>query len=383
MAIDIQKCDASNIEDLGKVWSITYRSGEPFVDDPTRSHLADKYVAYLDDEPVGGYGVSPMTATRGAATFKCGGVLAVAVMPHVRNGGVGGTMMRHLLADYFEKGYELASLYGFRETWYRQFGYEIAGSRYRISVEVPFFPKVRGTLPVRQFSVKDAHAEIEECYKEFAHRRSGFNIRENGQWERTLPANSNRTVYVAGDPVEAYIVIQHETAFWQDQQIAEFAWTTKAGYDTMLSVIGGIGKNKTSVTWVEPSDCPFRATYWDRGATVSLANHIMYRVINVKKALEGLKSSATGSFSLEVVDDVLPQNKGPWNVAFNPDEVTVTKTDKAGLTIDVRQFAQAFLGEPSLSLLAMNGLVEVLNPQDLREAEKLLTPSPTLCFDQF
>lgn len=382
VAIEIKKCDDSNIQDLGKIWSLTYRSGSPYEVDQTRSHLSENYIAYLNGEPAGAYGISPMTATRGEATYQCAGVLAVAVMPHIRNSGVGGIMMRQALRDYYDKGYELAHLYGFRETWYRQFGYEVAGVRYRLSVEVPFFPKVRGDLPVRQFGIEGVE-RIKACYETFAHRRSGFNLRHNGQWERIFPTESNRTIYAAGDPVEAYIVLQHQANFWEEQEIIEFVWSTKRGYDAMLAVLAGIGKNKTKVTWFEPSDSPFRAFYWDRGASISLTNTLMYRVINVKKALEGLKPKVSGSFTIEVADEDLPENAGPWRVAFSPEKVTVEKTTDAGLKIDVRQFAQALLGEPSLAYLAMNELVEVRDQNDLTEAEKLLCPSPTLCFEAF
>lgn len=382
MPLEIRTGDESNVQDLGKVWSLTYRSGQPYEVDETRSHLSENFIAYQDDEPVGAYGMSPMTATRGRAEFKCAGVLAVAVMPHVRNSGVGSGMMRYALRDYYERGYELAHLYAFRETYYRQFGYEAVGEKYKISVESPFFPKVRQSLHVRQFGV-EGQSHIEACYQEFAHRRSGLNLRYNGQWERLLPRESNRTVYAAGDPVEAYVILQHQANFWEEQEIVEFVWTTRRGYDTMLSVLAGIGKNKTKVTWIEPSDSPYRSFYWDRGASVTISNQLMYRVINVKKALEGLKSDTSGEFTIEIEDEVIPENKGPWKITFSPDLVTVEPTNEAGLKMPVQQFAQAFLGEPSLSLLAKNEYVEVRNQQDLKEAEKLLPPSPTLCYEGF
>lgn len=151
----------------------------------------------------------------------------------------------------------------------------------------------------------------------------------------------------------------------------------------MLGVLAGIGKNKTKVTWYEPSDSPFRAFYWDRGASISLSNTLMYRVINVKKALEGLKPVASGSFSIEINDEDIPENRGPWQVTFSPEQVTVEPTATAGLKMDIRQFAPALLGEPSLAYLAMNEFVEVRDENQLREAEKLLTPSPTICFEAF
>lgn len=382
MTIDVRPVDDSNIADLGKVWSITYRSGEPFVVDPTRQHLSENYVAYLNGEAVGAYGVSPMSATRGRAEFKCGGVLAVAVMPHVRNSGVGAEMMKYLLRDYYQKGYELAHLYAFRESWYRKFGYEVVGCKYKISVDAAKFPRVKGELEVKQYGLEGVE-KIEACYREFAHRRSGLNLRHNGQWERQFPRESNRTVYAAGDPVEAYVIVQHKVDFWVDQEIIEFAWTTRRGYESILGVLRAIGKNKSSVTWIEPSDSPYRTYFWDNGASLAITNQVMYRVINVKKALEGLKPICSGSFTLQVLDDVIEENCQPYRVEFSPAGVTVTPCESANIEIGISQFAQALLGEPSLATIASNGFVDVHNEDDLAAANLLLPPSPTLCIEGF
>jgi polyphosphate kinase len=51
--------------------------------------------------------------------------------------------------------------------------------------------------------------------------------------------------------------------------------------------------------------------------------------------------------------------------------------------MDIRQFSQAFMGEPSLITLAMNDLVDVKSSQDLYAASQLLTASSVCCLDAF
>ena len=383
MALSVEKCSDADLEALGKVWSVTYRNGEPFTRDAEKPRMSEDFVAKQDDVAVGGFGVSPMTATRGEAEFQCAGVLAVAVMPHVRGGGVGSAMMKFGVREYFERGYELASLYAFKETFYRTFGYETTGLRYRISVDMNVLPRVKATLPIRQLGA-DSIDVIRDCYHTFSHKRSGLNLRHGIQWDRILPKDSLRTIYAAGDPVEAYAILQHNVEFWADQEIVEFVWTTKRGYDSILSVFAGTGINKKNVVWTEPSDSPFRTRYWDHDANVTGLNpQIMFRVVNVRKGLEGLKPAASGSFTIEISDEVVPENNGPWRVTFSPQGVKVEPSKTAGFKIDIRQFTQAFMGEPSLSNLVMNDLVEIKDIDDVREAEKLLTPSPTVCFEMF
>jgi predicted acetyltransferase len=384
VAVEVGPCSAGDLEALGKVWSITYGNGEPFTRDPSKTRLSEDFVAKQDGVAVGGFGISPMTATRGEAEFKCAGVLAVAVMPHIRGGGVGSAMMRYAIHEYRDRGYELASLYAFKDSFYRAFGYEVTGLRYKISVDINAFPRIKPTLPIRQLKA-DSVDVIKDCYHAFAHKRSGLNLRQGNQWDRILPKDSNRTVYVAGDPVEAYAVVQHKIDFWTDQDIVELVWTTQKGYDSLLSVFSGIGINKKNLVWTEPSDSPFRARYWDHDASVTgLTPQIMFRVLNVKKGLEGLKPSGSGNFIIEIVDEVVPENNGPWHVTFSPSGVQVESTAKApGFTMDIRRFTQAFMGEPSLSSLLLNELFEVHDLDQVKAAEILLTPSPTLCFESF
>lgn len=383
MAIEIEKCSEADLESLGKVWSVTYNNGEPCERNPDKPRLSEDFIAKSDGVAVGGFGVSPMSATRGEAEFQCAGVLAVAVMPHVRGGGVGGKMMRFGIREYFERGYELASLYAFKESFYRAFGYETTGLRYKISVDMNVFPRVKATLPIRQLDAGSVDL-IQDCYRTFAHKRSGLNLRHDYQWNRILPPDSKRTIYAAGDPIEAYAILQHKVEFWQDQEVVEFVWTTKRGYDSILSVIAGTGINKKNAVWVEPSDSPFRTRYWDHDANVvGLTPQLMFRVLNVKKGLEGLKPVNSGSFTIQITDDVIPENNGPFRVTFSPSGVTVEAAESAGFSMDIRQFTQAFMGEPSLANLVMNDLVEIRDMDQVREAEKLLTPSPTICFEMF
>jgi predicted acetyltransferase len=99
--------------------------------------------------------------------------------------------------------------------------------------------------------------------------------------------------------------------------------------------------------------------------------------------LSKLTAEESGEFTIRVRDDIVPENEGPWRIVFSPEGIEVTACDAADLEIDVRQFAQAYLGEPSLADLARIGLVDVKSRDALRAATRLLPASPTLCNDFF
>lgn len=371
--------DAADLGGLGKVWSLTYTNGEPYTEWPTVKY-SELFAAWQGEAVVGAYGILPMEVTRGQAALKCAGVFAVAVAPHIRGAGVGQGMMAYHVRQSREAGYLLGALYPFDDRFYRKVGYETCGIRYVVSVDAPTLKRYPSDLPVRVLGPEGAEV-IHDCYLKWAHERSGLNTRPGGHWQRVLPSDSHRTVYVAGDPAEGYLVLQHKSDFWVDQHISEFVATTRRAYEALLNVIAAIGINKTAVSWAEASDSPYRASYWHRGASVKETTpQIMYRVLDVPGALRALKPGEAGSFTLRVEDALVPENRGPWKVTFEPGAVAVEPCDSASLSLDIRQFTQAFLGEPSLADLARSGWVQ---GDGLSEAQKLLPASPTLCMDFF
>ncbi|AIE88084.1 GNAT family N-acetyltransferase [Fimbriimonas ginsengisoli] len=372
-------------EDAGgfyDVRALTYNNGDPVPEERRVFKHTRPFAALSDGEVAGAFVTLDLTCTRGKATLRCVGVAGVAVYPHRRKGGIGTTMMKWLIRQLREEGIPVASLYAFREPFYRRAGYEVAGKRLKIVCPTPRFPKVAHDLPIRRLTPADWE-QLNPCYEAFAHARSGLSLRTEKLWERVLGENRPLTIYAAGDPVEAYAVVSHNVDFWSTDHISDVAWSTLEGYRALLDTFAGIGINKTALSWFEPSDSPFFAQYLDQGVQVTADRPVMFRVCDVPLALRSLHTEESGEFTIRVVDDVVPENEGPWRVAFRPGEVVVEPADTAELTLDVRPFAQAFLGEPSLADLARLGLVTVGNAAALKAAQRLMPPSPVICADFF
>jgi predicted acetyltransferase len=330
----------------------------------------------LDGKVVGTYVVMDMTCTRGSqAAWKTGGIAGVAVLPEARQSGVGAAMMRWCLRNLRDDGYIFASLYGFRESYYRTFGYETCGLRLKVTCPNNRLPKHTSELPVRSLR-NDQVSVIIPCYETFAKGRSGTNLRNSMHWGRVL--DDAKSLYVAGDPVEAYAILEHDVDFWKEQPIVEFAWSTARGYESILTLFASIGINKTAVTWYEPSDSPFLARHTDQGVRFESEKPIMYRLLNPAVALEQLGANDEGEFSLSVSDPDLPENNSPLQVCFANGKTVVKPTVAADLRLDVRFATQGFLGQPSFDDLVRNGVVS-----DNAAIRRLLPPLPVYCMDHF
>lgn len=375
--IVVRPYEARDQAETWHVRAMTYNSGRPIPVEQQVYKTSAPYVGEVDGKIVGTFVVMDMTSTRvSAAEWKTGGIAGVAVLPEARQTGVGSAMMRWALRHLREEGYILASLYAFRESYYRKFGYEVCGLRQHVVCPNARLPRFKSELPVRRLPEDDA-IQIRACYESFAKARSGMNLREDFHWGRIL--GESRTIYAAGDPVEAYAILEHNSSFWEDQPISEFAWSTLRGYESMMSLFGAIGINKTSVSWFEPADGLTMIRHNDQGIRFEAERPIMYRLLDVPAALEQLSSRGEGSFSLAIQDQDIPENNGPWQVSFGQGKTRVSAAESGAIQLDIRAAVQAFLGQPSLTDLRRNGIVSA----DTTEAERLLPPSPVFCIDYF
>jgi len=381
-AIVVRPVQPEDLEGFFDVRALTYNDGNPIPEDRREFKLSRGYAAINEGEVQGIMSLLDLTCTRGAATLDCAGVAAVAVYPHRRKSGVGTTMLKWLPRHLREVGTPLSSLYAFREPFYRRAGYEVCGKRLKITCPTGRIPRVSTSLTVNRLKPEDWR-KLDACYSAFAHARSGFSLRTEPLWGRVLGENRPLTIYAAGDPVEAYAVVSHSTGFWTTDHISDFAWSTLEGYRAIMEVLAGIAINKTALTWFEPSDSPMYATYLDQGVLAQVERPIMYRLCDVPGAFRQLVTDESGEFTLRVRDDVIPENEGPWRIAFSPDGVAVERCDDADLEIDVRNLVQAFLGEPSIMDLARIDLVDVKDRAALKSASRLLPALPVTCNDFF
>ncbi len=380
MGLTIREFREADTSALSRLWSLAFRSGKPRESDEPIVEGNSVYVAEVDGEVCGGFTIEHMDATRGDAVLRCGGVAGVAVLPESRFSGIGREMMRFGLERMRSDGYALSSLYPFKEGYYRRLGYEVAGQRFRISVDADRLPAVSSELAIRAGGAGDWEA-FAEVYGVFARRYSGMWTRSEMYWRDFLKERSPAGVaYLLGDPAEGYVAVPQLGDFWGETSAREVVWTTPGGYRAALCVLKNLGVNRKRMTWFEPSDSPYLAQFFDYGAAVSLDRQIMFRVVDVAAALGGLRAEAEGEFSVEVLDDGLAENRGPWLVRFGGDGVFVERTDSADFRIGIGAFSQAVLGQPSLDRLAAHGLVSGGN---VEAACRLLTPMPACCYNFF
>lgn len=371
---------AQEVDDLDAVWDLiarTYTGAQPVQPDTRQRWMDRLFVAESDGRPVGAYRAMDFTCSRLGAHLPCAGIAGVASAPESRRQGVGAAMMRNAIRVARETGVPLLALYAFRETYYRRFGYEVAGERVRITCPATRWPRVESDLPVRHLG--NDYAPVEPCFEQFLERYAGGTRRDASRWERVLEPSD--TLYAFGDPAEAYVILRHSGSFWSEDSFAEVVWSSERGYRAILAFGEQMVANKTGLHWYEPNPSPFLTRYLDQGIKAEIERLVMYRVAHVPGALKGLSPQESGTFSFAVKDPEVPENEGPWRVEFGPGFVNVAPAPEADLSLSIWSFAQAFLGQPSLADLAVLDRIEVTNASGFEAAQRLLPPQSVYCLD--
>ncbi|MFN8221402.1 MAG: GNAT family N-acetyltransferase [Fimbriimonadales bacterium] len=374
----VRRYQESDREAFGRVRSFTYRGGEPVR--PDENLFRDDsvgYVAEVDGNVVAAFTALRMTCNIDGTHLPCAGVAAVAVNPEFRKGGVGSSLMQEGLRLMKEDGFVLASLYPFRETYYRRFGYETCGTRFRLSVPAHRLPATGSELPVRRIE-PEAWDQVRACYERFAVRYNGMNLRTSDMWWRTGGGDTPFAVYAAGDPVEAYAMLRLVPDFWEAQEIKELVATTPRGYAAILGFLNGLCINKDRAEWHEAGDSPYLAHYLDQGVRITNERLVMYRVLDVPKALSARRPVGSGSFAFSVEDPILAENNGVWRAEWVGGAVAVAHGKGPIISLGIRSFNQVLLGQPSYADLARHGSV----PENAI-AEALFPARPVYCADFF
>ncbi|MBL8048851.1 MAG: GNAT family N-acetyltransferase [Chthonomonas sp.] len=370
----------ADLDALLLVLADVYRRGKP-VDPPQLKPDEIGAIGLVDGRVGAGFLVMDMQVSRRAATLPCAGVAAVGVLPEARHGGLGSAMMRWSLAAMRDRGYDLACLYPFRETYYGKFGYATAGVRVMIECPRDRMPDLPMTLPVRRIAPENV-ADLDSALVPYARRHSGVNLRSADNWQRRL-GETPPMIYAFGEPAQAYLWTSLEGMFWDDLTVGELIYATREGYESALGFLRTLGINRGAISWRESSLSPFVIHHLDSNVKVSYDRLTMWRVLDVPRTFGRLQTNESGSFCFALTDDLLPDNAGTWRVNFSPAGVTIEPGSDPDFSLDIRQLSPAFLGQPSLREFAELGLIQVHRPERIAEAERLLSPTPTLCPDFF
>ncbi len=391
MDIEVRRCES--LEELRDSLNVIshYFGHENQLEDAERfSSLLEverMHAAFEGERAVGGAGAFSFDmSVPGGAIVPTAGVTVVGVLPTHRRRGLLTSLMQAQLADCRERGDVAAYLWASEGTIYGRFGYGLASriGEMRLARDRTAFARAfdaRGTVRLLDFD--EAARTFPALYDELRVQRPGMFSRSKEWWEKRKlfddPARRqggvlNRALLELDGRPAGYALYRVK----QDWQygyskgvvtIVEVVTPTPQATRELWRWLLDFDWTSEFVADLLPLDHPlFLLLAEPRRMQFTLNDGVWVRLVDVPSALAARSYADAEPVVLELVDELLPENAGRWEVSSAAVERTESEPD---LRLDVAQLGSVYLGGVGFGGLARALLVEELRPEAAARADGL------------
>jgi predicted acetyltransferase len=377
-------------EDLTSLGSIL---GWAFGFDPTDARtwldhggLVNVRIARRGDRVVGGLLEIPMGQWFGGRSVPMLGVAGVGVAPEARGEGTALALVLDALRAARQRGIFLSTLYPATVTLYRAAGFELAGSRYRLTAALGDLPTVRGDLDVSPLEPADAPA-VEALYRRIAGERPGYLDRGPYVWQRARASRKEtyRGFVVRGaGGLEGYTYLSQRGPDDQRELVVHDLVTTTSG--ALRRFMAFFADHRSTVKWLTlraSAIDPIVFCAPERIFRIELSEQWMLRILDVEGALvaRGYPLIDT-TVDFELSDRTLPENSGRYRLEVSAGRARVTAGGTGAVALDERALAALYSGFLSPAALVSAGRLEG-EPLALKRLALLFAGPPPVMPDYF
>ncbi|MCU0611025.1 MAG: GNAT family N-acetyltransferase [Candidatus Eisenbacteria bacterium] len=380
---DIGPARADEVHDLAAIagWAFTPSPADmlPWFE---KIGLPSIRVIREDARSVGMLSIIRMGQWFGGVSVPCAGIGAVAVSAHHRGRGVATRLMQAALREIRDAGMSLSALYPATQPLYRAVGYELAGTRFEVTLPADAIDiKDRG-LELRPATDSDRPA-MEAAYARRARWSPGNLDRDHYLWDRVLhPRGEPPLSFLILGPagVEGYVVISKAApgTIPSDFVVHDVVAGTPAAARRLLSFFADHRSVAKNIIWFGPPSDPLLAALREQPYTVKVRFQWMVRIVDVISALEqrGYPRSAEGELHLMVDDPLLPENNGCFLLEVAGGKGSVRRSGRGTFRVHVRGLAPLYTGFQTPEAVRVAGLLEA-EECDLGVAAELFAgPAP-------
>ncbi|MCZ6697788.1 MAG: GNAT family N-acetyltransferase [Planctomycetota bacterium] len=292
----------------------------------------------------------PMGQWFGGRSVPMTGIAGVAIAPeHRGNRGAGG-LMSSMLAEMYEKGQFLSTLYASTQPLYRRAGYEQAGTTFDILLATSQIDIRDRDLSVRPIGPEDDPA-VAACYRQWAMRHDGSLDRRDYIWRRirTPRKNTARGYLVEGPSgVEGFLYYMQVEAKGgrYSLKLTDVTSVTRSAARRLLTFLADHRSMAFRVQWQGGPADTLLTMLREQRSRMRLWEYWMLRIVDVAGALEarGYAADRGARVHFEVRDDVLPQNNGRFVLEVSDGRGKVSRGGDGRVGIDVRGLAAMYTG---------------------------------------
>jgi len=317
--------------------------------------------------PRGALALLPMGQWFGGRCVPVAGIVAVGIEPEVRGLGVGKALMEGALRELGDRGLMLSTLYPSTTSFYRRCGYEIAGSRHEVRVDLAALRAKRAPLSIRRGDEKDEPA-VRALYAAHAADSPGHLQRHEYIWGRVKVWREElRELYVFEHGKElagyAWLARRRPEATRLEIFLSDFVCKGTEAAETLVALLASHRSLADQAVWFGRQDDPLFLALEEAVAphlSIKLSTPWMTRMVDAPGALEarGYAPALSATLGFELADPLLPHNRGRFRLRIEKGRGKVEKGGRGDLRLDVRALAALYTGAYSASTLAGAGRIE-------------------------
>jgi predicted acetyltransferase len=298
------------------------------------------------------------------------GLGAVAIAPTRRRRGLAGKMICEGFRDALERGDVASALYPFRVAFYAGLGYGLAGAAHQYHVPPDQFPDDRAARDrLRLVSTAQDEAAMRDVYARGAALETGQFERDERSWKNAWPGTPDHAgILYQGDDgrAEAYVIVRYRADLPLNErylEVEERMWLTREARRGVYAFLSSVADQWREVLYrahpdelfVEQLSEPRLPLLAEPGWRLWFPSAVvlrgpMFRVLSVPAALE-MRSAIAGpelTLELEVQDEQIPENRGPWRLRMEGGRMHVEKAGSgvadARMATTMETFSRIYVG---------------------------------------
>ncbi len=328
--------------------------------DPEKNPRLDHervYVVEEDGDIRATAAVLPLEVFVDGEPVSMGGIGDVATHAAYRRRGYAGELMRAALGGMRERGVHVSMLHPFAHVFYRRYGWELATEAISYRLKPTDLPTSSEQKRVRVYRDEDLPRMMALLEGE-ASRHLLCVRRGEAHWRTLLEREGTEAaVYEANGRVEGYALYGQGEGRNAPRAltVSELVAATPAAREALVSFMAAFDPLMFEVSYSTPRGEPLHPFLPSSYVETRLSPEFMLRLVNVEEALGLLRRESEAPLVLEVSDDVISENSGPYTVVKG--EIVRGAQAAERVALDVRQLAQLYAGYVSAGQLARHGLV--------------------------
>jgi predicted acetyltransferase len=370
----IRNADHDDISELAGLWTRAF-PGERTVEQRVRhletggvfGGIETAYVAERAGRMVGAFRAYALTQHMHGTPFRMMGLASVAVDESARRRGVGRELCEQAVRIARERGDTLSVLYPFRPAFYQSLGWGMTGELRAHRFRPESLTSVGDGSGVVRATADDTTG-IAACYDRAAAETNGLIARTPRMWRSHLEGDSTHAYTSGSDSIRGYMIVRFGRSAAPDDKPLFVREIVTEDHDAYLALLGWIAAQRDAWRLVHYDAAPderfdhrlddpripgFQPARYLWAPVARVIRGPMLRVLDVRRALEQRLrwgGAAPMGFGLQVIDPLVPENEGPFEVDFDGSRASVRRATGARplLRLPAAAFARVFAGELSV-----------------------------------